>query len=161
MTEASKKNRFDPILQPVIEGMGLEYVGYEFMSQGRHSTLRIYIDHESGVTIDHCTQVTRQLDAVLNVEEAIPGHYRIEVSSPGLERPLFKLVHFERFIGKPVKMKLYTPVEGQSHFQGSLDAVQDDKITLSTEEGSITVPFSEIVKANLIFKMEKKEKRKL
>ncbi len=105
----------------VVEPMGYELVGVEhFQRGGGASTLRIYIDHGNGVTLDDCTLVSHQLSGILDVEDPLPGHYDLEVSSPGLDRPLVFAEHFERFAGQRIKVRLAEKVEGRRNLEGVL-----------------------------------------
>ena len=138
------------VVAPVVESLGYELVGVEYLTQGRGGLLRVYIDSEDGINLDDCSRVSHQLSGVLDVEDVIRGQYQLEVSSPGLDRPLFSLAHFERFVGQQVKLKLAVPIHGQRKFRGVIRAVADDKIELDVDGESLAVPLSAIDKANLI-----------
>ena len=138
------------IVEPVVESLGYELVGIEFLRQGKHGLLRVYIDTENGVTVDDCGKVSHQLSGVLDVEDVIKGQYRLEVSSPGLDRPLFKLAHFERFAGHQARLTLATPIEGQRKFKGVLQGVEDGKVIVNVGENELVLSISAIDKANLI-----------
>lgn len=139
------------LIEPVVTGMGYEFVGCDF-SQGRHrALLRIYIDGPSGVTIGQCSLVSRQISAALDVEDPMSGRYDLEVSSPGLDRPLFTREHFQRFVGKPVRLKLHEAKDNQRFFKGILESVEGDKITLKLEMSkTVILMFNEIERANLV-----------
>jgi len=143
-------------LSPIVTGLGYELLGIEWHSQGKHSLLRLYIDHDDGIGIEDCEAVSRQLSAYLDVEDLVQGHYRLEVSSPGLDRPLFSLAHFARFIGEDVKVKCYGDINGQKRFTGSIEAVNQDgaaAVVIKLENDTLlTIPFSNIAKANLVAK---------
>jgi len=145
-----KKLGLDQIIEPVVTGLGYELVGTEFLSQGRHSVLRIYIDQADGITVDDCETVSRQISAVLDVEDPIQGNYTLEVSSPGLDRPLFTVEHFIRFLGSRVSIRLRTPLESRRKISGVIKSVENDVITLAGEEKDFNVPFDVIDKANLV-----------
>jgi len=142
-------------LSPIVNGLGYELLGLEWHSQGRHSLLRVYIDHEDGIGIDDCEAVSRQLSAFLDVEDLIPGKYRLEISSPGLDRPLFSVEHFSRFIGEEVKLKCHGSTNGQKRYTGIIQSVeQNGDIVIVTENGEqLTIPFNNIAKANLVAKI--------
>jgi ribosome maturation factor RimP len=149
------RNKVDPLLEEqittLITSMGYELVGCEMMPMGRQKVFRIYIDKENGVTLDDCSLVSRQVSAMLDVADAIQGKFTLEVSSPGLDRPIFSLAQFERFIGKEVKVKLSAAMAGRRQYKGKLLRVEEDHIYLLTEGGDeIRLPFSAIEKANLI-----------
>ena len=149
-----KNQQLENLLEPVVNSMEYEFVGLEFIAQGRHSILRIYIDSENGISVDDCAKVSHQLSAVLDVEDPIASEYSLEVSSPGLDRPLFKLAHYEQFIGHDVKFRTIRPQleNGQRKFKGTIDAVENDNVIFEVEDQTISVPFDEIEKANLIAK---------
>lgn len=138
------------LIEPAVEAVGFEFVGLEYIVQGRQSVLRIFIDHADGITVDNCADVSRQVSAVLDVEDPISGHYNLEVSSPGYDRPLFKLEHFSRFVGEEVKLRSHVPVEGRRNFRGKLVAVEGDNIVLEVDGQSFTVSFDNLDKANIV-----------
>ena len=150
-------NKINPALQEqlatLVQSMGCELVGCEAVPQGRQRVvLRVYIDKENGVTIDDCTTISRQASAMLDVADPFQNEYTFEVSSPGIDRPLFELAHFERYIGKQVKIRLYTPVNQRRNYKGTLTKIVNDQIYLLPEdaEQEIVLPFSLIDRANLI-----------
>lgn len=136
------------LIRPAVEGMGFELVGVEFDSHQR--TLRIYIDHPAGVGLDECSKVSYQISGVLDVEDPIPGRYQLEVSSPGMDRPLFTLEHFERFVGRGVRVQLARPLDGRRRFKGQLLAVEGDEIRLLEEGKEYRVPYLLIDRARLL-----------
>ena len=138
------------IVEPVVTGLGFELVGVEHLAQGRHSLLRIYVDSDAGITVENCADVSRQLSAVLDVEDPLPGEYTLEVSSPGLARPLFELADFERFAGQRVKIQLAVPLNGQRKFKGSLNGVENNNVLLMEDDREHSLPFEQIVKASLV-----------
>ncbi len=151
-----KTQQLDELLEPVVDSMGYEFVGLEYIAQGRHSILRIYIDSEHGISVDDCADVSRQLGAVLDVEDPIATEYTLEVSSPGLDRPLFKLYQYAQFVGEEVKFKTLRAQldNGQRKFKGFIDSVdsQSQNIVFMVEGEKLTVPFADIEKANIIAK---------
>jgi ribosome maturation factor RimP len=140
------------LIEPVLIDMGFELVGVEYISSGKHSVLRIYIDSDTGIGVDDCEKVSRQVSAIFDVEDPISSHYNLEVSSPGIERPLFKLSHYQRFLGNEIKLRLVRPINGQRKFSGSIGSVSEvnNTIELMTEVGSVTLDIGMIEKANLI-----------
>lgn len=138
------------IVEPVVTSLGYELVGVEYLVQGRSGLLRVYIDTESGITLDDCQRVSHQLSGVLDVEDIIKGRYQLEVSSPGLDRPLFTAEHFQRFKGHKAKLKLAVPREGQRKFSGTLNGIEGDQVKLEVNGEEILLPLSAIDKANLI-----------
>ena len=143
------------LIQPVVENLGYELVGVEYLPQGKHSLLRVYIDSENGITIDDCERVSHQLSGVMDVEDAVHGHYNLEVSSPGLDRPLFNEDHFKRFCGQQVKLKLAVPQDGRRKLKGVINGVENGNVLLAVNdeqlgEQEFVVPLNSIDKANLI-----------
>jgi len=114
---SSKLEELQALLAPVVVALGYECWGIEFSAQGRHSMLRVYIDKEGGVLVDDCAIVSRQISGVLDVEDPIAVEYTLEVSSPGMERPLFTIEQFAKYAGEQVKIKLRSPFEGRRNFQ--------------------------------------------
>jgi ribosome maturation factor RimP len=137
-------------LAPLVNTMGYEFVGCEYHGQGRYSILRIYIDSEKGVTLEDCSKVSQQLSAVLDVEDPIHGHYSLEVSSPGLDRPLFEITHYQKQIGNRIKVRLFTPVQNQRKFVGVLLRVEENMIYLLVNEEEKRLSFFDIEKANVV-----------
>lgn len=141
----------EAIIEPAVLAVGYEFVGMEYFKRREGTLLRIYIDSEHGVPLDACAQVSRQISAVLDVEDPIMGAYLLEVSSPGLERRLFKLAHFQRFIGKKAKVRLKVPgQENRRNYSGVIESVVGNAIHLVEGEQSVTIDFGDIDKAHLV-----------
>ena len=139
------------ILEPAVAAVGCELVGVEYHPAGKQSLLRIYIDRPDGVTVKDCEAVSHQVSGVLDVEDPIPGQYTLEVSSPGLDRPLFRLADFERFAGRQARLKLEQDVEGRRNFRGTLQGVRDGQVVLETDDGlELLVSVDEIEQARLV-----------
>jgi len=143
------QHEIEGFLRPTIEDMGYVLWGCEYLAQGKHSLLRVYIDKESGIGIEDCEQVSRQVSALLDVEDPIPGNYSLEVSSPGIPRPLFNNWHYQRYIGKDVHIKLYKPVDAKRKFTGVIVAANESTLVLDINGKQQDFLFSNIVKANL------------
>jgi len=148
----------EELVQPVMTELALELVDLEFKHEGRDWFLRLFIDKPGGVTLDDCVAVSREVGAVLEVEDPIKTAYRLEVSSPGLDRPLKKLEHFAQFVGQRVKLKTAQMLDpdGRGHqrktFTGTIAGVVDDQVrVLQTDKkgGEVSIAFTDIVKANL------------
>lgn len=149
MTKVSAK--LHDIISSAVLALGYELVGCIEFRQGRNLVIRVYIDKESGITVDDCQIVSHQLSGIFAVSDPIPGDYTLEVSSPGLDRPLFTLEHYIRFTGHRVKMRLRAPVERQRNFSGVLKGVEADKIVLCSDDNKeILVSLNQIERANLI-----------
>ena len=146
----SKLEQLQDILTPVIEALGYECWGIEYISQGRHSVLRIYIAHENGILIEDCETVSRQLSAVMDVEDPISSEYTLEVSSPGMDRPLFTLPQFAAFVGEQVKIRLRSAVEERRNFQGLIRSVEDQDVVVQMGEFEYLLPIDLIEKANIL-----------
>ena len=140
------------IINPIVIDMGYELLGIEYVASGKHTVLRLYIDCEEGVGVNDCETVSRQVSAIMDVEEPITGQYNLEVSSPGIERPLFVISHYQRFLGHDVCLRTYRPIDGRRNFTGSIGSVGESSntIELVTELGSVTLEIDLIEKANLV-----------
>ena len=141
----------EPLFEPVIEAMGYELVGVEYQLNGSYGTLRVFIDREQGVSLDDCAAISQQVSAILDVEDPIQQAYDLEISSPGLDRPLFKLADYQRFSGQTVKIKLTTGINGRRNFKGALLGISDASEVLVEVDGmEFALPFGDIAKANLV-----------
>ncbi|MCK5383275.1 MAG: ribosome maturation factor RimP [Gammaproteobacteria bacterium] len=139
------------MLEPGITSMGYELVGVEFQTGGKGGgLLRIYIDSEEGISADDCQKVSYQVSGVLDVEDPIPGHYTLEISSPGLDRMLFRPKDFERFAGQLIKVRTAYPIEGQRKFKGRLVGMQGDNVVFEQDDMEISLPFDQIEQARLV-----------
>jgi ribosome maturation factor RimP len=137
-------------LSAVIVHMGYEFVGYELARSGKRSTLRIYIDTDDGVKLEDCSKVSRQVSAMLMVDDPIAGNYSLEISSPGLNRPLFEKSQYHKFIGQVVKIRTRAPQGDRRNFVGVLKKVEDVNITLLMDDEEVLLPFSNIDKAKVL-----------
>jgi len=137
------------MLEPEIERLGYELADVE-LSLGGDGVLRLYIDSESGVGLEDCEIVSRQVSALLDVEDPIPGEYNLEVSSPGLNRRLVKAAHFERFAGSKVKMKLKRLYEGRRNFKGRLVGYEEPNVIVKEGKDTFAIPFQEIDSARVV-----------
>jgi len=142
------------MLEPAVHAVGMQLWGIEFLAQGKHSVLRIYIDSVNGVTIDDCEAVSHQVSGILDVEDPIKGEYHLEVSSPGMDRPLFTHEQMARYVGETIKVKLQLAIGGRRNFTGVLSAAQGDALTFDVDGQSLTVTFNQIDKANLVPKFD-------
>lgn len=137
-------------LASLITAMGYEFVGCELQRQGRGSVLRVYIDAENGITLTDCSKVSRQVSAMLDVDDPIQGNYDLEISSPGLNRPLFEIAQYHAFLGKRIKLRLSNPVNNQRNVVGILQRVDEADIHLLVNAQEMIFPFSSIEKAKVI-----------
>ena len=139
------------LFEPVIESMGYELVGVEYNAAGKYGTLRVYIDREEGVNIDDCAAISHQVSGILDVEEPIKQAYDLEISSPGIDRPLFKLADFERFNGQVAKIKLAVGLDGRKNFKGRLLGVVDSRlVSIEVDGEQFDLPYADIARANLV-----------
>lgn len=138
------------IIADTARGLGYEMLGFEYLARSNNSLLRVYIDSEKGITLDDCGIVSEQLSAVLDVEDPINGRYTLEVSSPGLDRPLFEKAHYEQFIGREARIKTDIPYEGRKNFRGILKAVEGDTIQIEVDRQEYNLPLQNIQQARLV-----------
>lgn len=141
------------LLEPVIESLGYELLLLEYSPSLGASVLRLYIDSPGGITVKDCTRVSREVSGVMDVEDPIRGAYQLEVSSPGMDRPLAKAAHYERFIGEQAKLQLFAAREntkGRRRYVGAIKAVSPHSVTIDTGDGETEFEFSEIERARLV-----------
>lgn len=146
------------IAEPLIADMGMELVDVEFLHERDSWILRLFIDRPGGVGLEDCEAVSRAVETPLDVEDIVERTYHLEVSSPGLERPLKKPEHFRRAEGRVVRVKTFAPLgePPRRNFRGLLAAVADDGVTVDVEgAGSFRIPFRDIAKANLDFEVKR------
>jgi len=147
--------KLNELLQPLVEDLGYEFVGLEYNSNPKHSVLRIYIDHENGVGIEDCETVSRETAALLDVKDPIRSHYNLEVSSPGLDRPLFTLAQFSEFTGHEAQITLFAPQDGRRKFSGPILGVNENSVIIEQDGSEVALDIDNIVKAKLIPDYEK------
>ncbi|UTV80387.1 ribosome maturation factor RimP [Acidithiobacillus sp. YTS05] len=133
-----------------VAAMGCELVDSRLLRTGRQITLQVFIDKEGGVDIDDCAAVSRQLSVWLDVENPIQGAYRLEVSSPGLDRPLTKAADYQRFLGSEAEVELHALLDGRRRWRGTLAAADEESVTLLTEAGEHRFLYSAIHRAKLV-----------
>ncbi|MBI2817230.1 MAG: ribosome maturation factor RimP [Acidobacteria bacterium] len=151
--------RVRDIAERVATSEGLELVDVEFLGRGPAAVLRIYIDKPQGITIADCENVSRQMSAILDVEDFISRSYTLEVSSPGLDRKLLKPTDYQRFAGKLVKIVLKVPRQGLRRYRGWLLGLEGDMVRLDTDNGEVVqINLGDIEKANLVVEFGKPAK---
>jgi ribosome maturation factor RimP len=138
------------LLQPLVEDLGYEFVGLERSSNPKNPVLVVYIDTPDGIAVEDCERVSREVAALLDVEDPIPGQYRLEVSSPGLDRPLFTLKHFEQFTGEVAQISLYAPQDGRRKFKGEILGTDVGQVKIDQDGVEVTLPLDNIAKARLV-----------
>ncbi|PHM29649.1 ribosome maturation factor RimP [Xenorhabdus budapestensis] len=143
------EQKLTAMISAPVEALGFELVGLEFI-RARVSTLRVYIDSEEGITVDDCADVSHQVSAVLDVEDPISGLYNLEISSPGLDRPLFKAEHYQSFMGEEVSLMLRMAMQNRRKWRGIIKAVDGEIITVTVDGKDEVFALSNIQKANLV-----------
>jgi len=138
------------LIEPIVEGLGYECVGIEYNPHPKNGLLRVYIDTENGVLLEDCTKVSHQLSGVLDVEDPIIDNYQLEVSSPGAERPFFKVSQFERFVGSTVTINVFKPIDQRRKLTGIIERVDGDIVVLQQDDYSLEIPFQAMSKARLV-----------
>lgn len=144
------RDRLQKLLEPAIENMGYELADLELKTGGADGLVRIFIDKADGIDVEDCEAVSRQVSAILDVEDPVQGNYALEVSSPGLDRTLTKPAHFKRFMGQDVRVKLRFPLLGRRNFRGALKSADDEKIEVEVDGESHSLPIATIESARLV-----------
>ncbi len=154
--EETRENLIE-LIEPTLEKMGFELVRLDYVV-GKHGQLNLYIDTEGGITIDHCEKVSRAVSDLLDLHDPISHAYSLQVSSPGIERPLTKKEHFTRYRGEKVKVKTEEPVDGSKRFSGVLQSAGNESIEVRKEDGStVQIPYHLIDRANLWYSGPEKD----
>ena len=147
---SSRERQLCDLLEPSVEGLGYELVGIETATGGERTILRVFIDRDAGITVGDCEHASRQIAAVLDVEDPLPGPYVLEVSSPGLDRPLLSPDHFVRFAGRPVRLRATEPVDGRRRWNGWLVGCRAGNVVVQEGDEERIIPLGLIGKANLV-----------
>lgn len=142
--------RIESMLAPVVARLGCELIDVEFESKGKHSVLRLFIDSESGVTLDDCARVSDGVSGTLDVEDPIPGEYHLEVSSPGLDRPLKRPDHFRRFAGEHVRIVMRKGYVGRRRLKGALAGMDNEDVLVTVDGEDHRLPLADIESARLV-----------
>lgn len=143
------QQELENLLEPLLASLGYELWGTEFRTSGRHALLRLYIDQPAGIGIEDCERVSREVSALMDVEDPISAQYTLEVSSPGIPRPLFKPSQYERYLGSEVKLRLGRLMNGTRSYVGLIASVSPEELTLQQGDEMLRIPFSSIMKAHL------------
>ncbi|MDF0533291.1 ribosome maturation factor RimP [Shewanella yunxiaonensis] len=149
---ATLESKLEEMLKPTIEALGYQLWGIEFVNAGKHSTLRLFIDSEQGINVEDCANASRQVSSLLDVEDPIASEYTLEVSSPGLDRPLFTAEQYQMYTGEEVKVQLTMPVAGSRNLKGTVLRVEGQMIALDVSGSELTIALDNIRKGNLIAK---------
>jgi ribosome maturation factor RimP len=142
--------KLNELLQPLVEDLGYEFVGLEYNTNPKNSVLRVYIDREDGVGIEDCETVSRETAALLDVKDPIRSHYNLEVSSPGLDRPLFTPAHYREFIGREAQVTLFAPQDGRRKFKGPILDAGENSVSIEQDGSEVTLDYDNIAKAKLV-----------
>jgi len=145
-----REARLTALLQPLVEELGYEFVGVDYSSNPKNRVLVLYIDKAAGIEVEDCEKTSREVSALMDVEDPIPGHYVLEVSSPGLDRPLFTPDHFAQFTGEEAKVSLFAPVEGRRKFKGRILAVEGNTVNIDQDGTEVSLDHGNIAKARLV-----------
>ena len=138
------------LLEPTIERLGYELSDLDVKLGGRGGVVRLFIDKSDGISLDDCEKVSLAVSALLDVEDPLPGEYNLEVSSPGLDRKLTKVEHFQRFAGETVKVQMRFPIEGRKRFRGTLVSSNDENIVVEVDGEPHSLPMATIDTARLV-----------
>jgi ribosome maturation factor RimP len=147
---SSRERAICDLLEPSVSGLGYELVGVELGGAGSGSVLRVFIDCDAGITVGDCEKASRQIGAVLDVTDPIPESYHLEVSSPGLDRPLLTEDHFARFAGHPVQLRTTEPMDGRRGWKGRLVGCREGNVVVREGDEERLIPLDLIGKANLV-----------
>ena len=150
MVASRTEQNLHELLEPFVEEQGYELTNIEYKKEGIDWFLRLFIDGENGVGLEDCQKVSRAVGDKLDMEDPIPHSYTLEVSSPGVERPLKKERDFHRFEGELVQIRTFSPVSGQKNFRGKLEGFKDGEIHLETDGNSVAIPLENVSKAHLL-----------
>jgi ribosome maturation factor RimP len=151
---ATRDETIRKIVEPVIAALGFQLWGIEYMGQGRHTLLRVYIDKEGGINVDDCAEASRHISSILDVEDPISSEYTLEVSSPGLDRMLFTLDQMKKYVGATLKLRLSENYEGRRNYSGVLKEVVNDELVLVAGEDRYVFPYELVEKANVVAEIE-------
>jgi ribosome maturation factor RimP len=144
-------DRVTALVEPVIEEMGFELVDVEFLTDRGRKVLRIYVDAEGGITLDECVEVSREIGTLIDLEDMVPDQYVLEVSSPGLDRPLKKEKDFAAAVGRRVKVKMKKPVGRRRNFTGILESFENSVIILQVDNRNVSLPLKEVERARVVY----------
>lgn len=146
----SVREDLNRLIRPAVEAMGFEFVGLEYLSNPKNRLVRIYIDRQpEGIDVEDCADVSNEVSALLDVEDPVSGQYSLEVSSPGVERPLFEPEHFRRFAGETAVVHLHAPLEGRRKLVGPIVEVDDAGVTIDVDGARFEASFDDIRRAHL------------
>ena len=143
-------SEIEALLEPAFERLGFELVDLEYQPGGGQSVLRVFIDGPNGITLDDCAAVSHQVSGILDVEDPIPGEYNLEISSPGVDRPLRRPAHFEKYAGEQVKIRMAKGFAGRRRLKGQLVGLEDNEVIVAVDEKTHRLPLGSIESARLV-----------
>ncbi len=141
----------EALFAPIVKGLGFDLWGVQLKNSENHAHVKIFIDHDDGITVDNCSDVSHQISGILDVEDPISVAYTLEVSSPGLDRPLMKRAHFEKYLGKEIKVRLGWTVQERRNFLGILTKLDEENVTMTVDGELVEFPLNAVKRANLIY----------
>jgi ribosome maturation factor RimP len=144
------EDKLEQLFKPTIEAMGFELWGLEYIPAGKHSTLRVFVEKPDGINVDDCAQVSYQLSSLMDVEDPISAAYNLEVSSPGMDRQLFKPEHFKAYQGEIVQVRSAMDIMGRKRFKGPMVGVSDEQIDIEVDGEIYEIPLDLIERANVV-----------
>lgn len=152
----SKDSTLEALIEPAVNSVGCELWGIDYRPFGNSALLRVFIDKEDGISLDDCTNVSYQVSGVLDVEEPITVAYTLEVSSPGVERPLLRPSHYQKYAGQEIKVRCKWPVSERRKFMGTIVSSTETEVVLQEGEEAVTIPLDAISKAKLVVSFDDK-----
>ena len=138
------------LLKPLVDKLGYEFVGLEYSSNPKNAVLVVYIDRPGGISVNDCETVSREISALLDVEDPVAGHYVLQVSSPGLDRPLFTLDQFARFIGETAQVSLHAAVNGRRRYKGTIVRVGEGAVIIDQDGVEVALDYANVARARLV-----------
>jgi len=147
-------DRIFQLIEPIVQEEQCELLDVEFTSDQGHKVLRVTIDKTGGVLVADCSRVSHSIEDLLEVENVVPGHFNLEVSSPGLNRPLRLKKHFERVLGQKIQVTTKEKIEGRKHYKGILRQIKSDDLVIEIDNQEFKVPFKQLAKANLVYEKQ-------
>lgn len=151
---ATREETIRKIVEPVVAALGYQLWGIEYLGQGRHTLLRVYLDKEGGINIEDCAEASRHISSILDVEDPISSEYTLEVSSPGLDRTLFTLEQMKAYVGSTLKLRLTENFEGRRNFSGILKDVMNDEVVLVADGSELVFPYELVEKASIVASLD-------
>ena len=143
------QERVRALVEPILSEQGMELVDLEYRREGRGWVVRLYIDKEGGITLDDCSRVSQEIGTSLDIEDFVAAPYTLEVSSPGLNRPLKSEKDFLKYRDRLIKVKTVDPIDHRKHFKGMLRGISEERIEMEIDGGIIYIPLANVAKANV------------